>query len=355
MGTRLFKALALAGLLTPGQWLHASAGTEGASFLDVPVGAGPAALGSAYTALATDAYAPTTNPAGLGFLKGVDLAAQHLSYIQSIRYEHFGVAVPIFQGREGSLHHGLGFSIQDLGSGDIARTDVSNGSPVTGLGSYSSHWDAYNLSYGQTVTDKLGLGLTGKLIHASIDDVSASAYGMDFGSLYRWTDRLTLAATLTNLGTKLKFINNGDSLPLAFHTAAAYRPSSHWVMTSEGVFRKTGLNSVHVGTQWQPVDAISLRVGYRTDTLKGLSALAGFTTGVGIRAWGQELAYAWVPYGELGNSQYLSLVMHFGDRSGTGTIIRAAMPAAARARSEISMVTEEQRMLQLLEEPKAEY
>ena len=41
-------------------------GTEGASFLDIPVGAGPAALGGAYTALATDAYAPIYNPAGLG-------------------------------------------------------------------------------------------------------------------------------------------------------------------------------------------------------------------------------------------------------------------------------------------------
>src|SRR4051812_21969339 len=35
----------------------ASAGTEGASFLEIPVGARPAAMGSGYSALAADAYA----------------------------------------------------------------------------------------------------------------------------------------------------------------------------------------------------------------------------------------------------------------------------------------------------------
>ena len=39
-----------------------SSGTEGASFLDIPVGAGPAALGSDYSAAAADAYCPIYNP-----------------------------------------------------------------------------------------------------------------------------------------------------------------------------------------------------------------------------------------------------------------------------------------------------
>src|SRR5580692_1833336 len=69
----------------------ASSGTEGAAFLDIPVGAGPAAMGSAYSALATDAYAPTWNPGGLGFLKGTEVSGQHLSYLDSIHYEYFSV------------------------------------------------------------------------------------------------------------------------------------------------------------------------------------------------------------------------------------------------------------------------
>src|SRR5579864_5584550 len=76
------------GLVQPAR---ASSGTEGASFLDIPVGAGPASLGAAYTALATDAYAPTWNPAGLGFVSGTEMAGQHLSYLESMNYEYLSV------------------------------------------------------------------------------------------------------------------------------------------------------------------------------------------------------------------------------------------------------------------------
>src|ERR1700733_1016721 len=73
---------------------HASSGTEGASFLDIPVGAGPAALGGAYTARATDAYAPTWNPAGLGFLDSNQVAAEHVSYLGNTHYEYLSGAMP---------------------------------------------------------------------------------------------------------------------------------------------------------------------------------------------------------------------------------------------------------------------
>src|SRR5579872_802687 len=75
----------LIGFVSPSR---ASSGTEGASFLDIPVGAGPAALGAAYSALATDAYAPTWNPAGLGFVTDNEFSGQHLSYLESINYEY---------------------------------------------------------------------------------------------------------------------------------------------------------------------------------------------------------------------------------------------------------------------------
>jgi len=136
--------------------LQASSGTEGASFLDIPIGAGPAALGSAYTALASDAYAPVWNPAGMGFLNGTEVAAQHLSYLESIHDEFLSVVRPVGEGK------GLGFSAQYLGTGDIAGTD-NQGNPN---GNYSDHYGAYSAVYGQRITDRLSLGVTGKWINA---------------------------------------------------------------------------------------------------------------------------------------------------------------------------------------------
>src|SRR5256885_8811470 len=65
---------------------YASAGTEGAAFLDIPVGAEPAAMGGAYTALANDAYAATLNPGGLGFLDSPQVAGQHFAFLESIHF-----------------------------------------------------------------------------------------------------------------------------------------------------------------------------------------------------------------------------------------------------------------------------
>src|ERR1035438_1454710 len=85
---------------------QASSGTEGASFLDIPVGAGPAALGSAYSAMASDAYAPVWNPGGLGLVQTNQFAAQQLSYLETINYEFASFVHPLGNGRS------LGASIQ---------------------------------------------------------------------------------------------------------------------------------------------------------------------------------------------------------------------------------------------------
>ena len=144
-----------------------------------------------------------------------------------------------------------------------------------------------------------------------INNTAAQAYAADFGALYRYNDRLDLAGTLTNVGTVLRFVNQPDPLPLALHVAADYWPTPHWNGSVEGIYRKTGLAGVHLGVEWNPMQFVSLRVGYRTDTTAELSAMAGLTTGIGIHLWDSELAYAWLPAGDLGNTQYISFVARF--------------------------------------------
>ncbi len=305
---RAASVITLSAVLFKGGLLWASAGTEGASFLDIPVGAGPAALGSAYTALATNAYAPVWNPAGLARLGGNELAGQHLSYLDTLHYEYASFVHPFAKNHDSGTQRGIGFSVQYLGSGDITGRD--GGGTVTG--DFSSYYASYNLAYGQTISDKLALGVTGKIIRAKLDDVSASAYAADVAALYELSEKARLGLSVVNMGSKLKFISEGDSLPLAVKLGGAWSPNSRYLASSEVVYRKSGLASLHLGGQWRPTDVVALRVGYRTDTSEELSALAGFSTGVGLYVWGQEFAYAWSPYGELGDTHYLSLLIRFG-------------------------------------------
>jgi hypothetical protein len=309
------SVVAILGVVSQSVPAWAGAGTEGASFLDIPVGAGPAALGSAYTALATNAYAPVWNPAGLGMLSGNEMAGQHVSYLESMHYEFLSFVHPFDKTQDSDTHRGIGASIQYLGSGDITRTGVlADGVTIdpNTTGTFSSYFAAYNLSYGQTLTDKLALGVTGKMIQAKIDDVTASAYAADLGALYKVNEKSQLGASVVNAGTQLKFLSEGDSLPLAFKVGGAYEPTSHYLGTADVVFPKNTVPSLHLGAQWRPLEAVSLRMGYKTDTLNGLSPLAGFTAGLGLHFMGQEFAYAWAPYGDLGDAQYFSLLVRFG-------------------------------------------
>ena len=131
---------------------HAASGTEGAAFLEIPVGAGPAAVGSAYAARANVAYAPVWNPAGLGFLDGMQAAAQHLDYLESIHYEFASFVYP-FKGNQG-----IGGSIQYLGSGDVTGRDPT-GAPT---GDFNAHYAAYSLAYGYGFTPQLAAGVSGR-------------------------------------------------------------------------------------------------------------------------------------------------------------------------------------------------
>jgi len=349
---RIFAALSLlryglmvSAVLMFSRQAQASSGTEGASFLDIPVGAGPAALGSAYSAMASDAYAPAWNPGGLGLIDSNQFAAQHLAYLETTHYEFASFVHPLGNGRA------LGASIQYLGSGNIAGMDIINGNP-TATGDFSAHYAAYSLAYGQKLGDKLSLGVTGKVINAQISDVSANAYAFDLGSMYQLTKDLRLAGTLANIGTKLTFIDQGDSLPLAFHLGAVYAAEYHLTLAAEGVYPQTGLASFHTGLQWAPADPISLRVGYRTDTLKGLSPLAGFTTGIGLNVWGFELSYAWVPLGDLGNTNYFSFIYKFGEAAGPKRNLIHYQASAKRPSSiEGSAETDSaQQLMELLQE-----
>jgi len=283
---------------------QAAPGREAASFLDIPVGGGPAALASAYTALATDAYAPVYNPGGLGFVDSTQIAAQHLSYLESIHYEFLSLVRPI------NNTNAWGASAQYLGSGDIAGTNGSGDS----TGNYSTHFAAYSLAYSHRFKEKLAVGFSGKLIDAKIADASAHAYAVDIGGLYKVTDRFNLAAALTNAGTKLKFLSDGGALPLTFKCGGAYQPSRQWKMVAEGDYAGYGLLSGRTGVEWKPLELVAIRAGYRTDTTKELGMIAGLTTGVGLDLWGQELSYAWVPYGDLGTTQYFSMLIRFGGR-----------------------------------------
>jgi hypothetical protein len=295
----IWAALFILGSLLPP--LDAAPGQDASSFLQIPVGGRPAGLGGAYSTLATDAYASIWNPAGLGFSKATQLAAMHLAYVESISYEFIGLSRPFGKSQ------GFGFGLQYFHPDDIPITDISG----TTQGTFSGSSGALSLSYGQKMNSRFSLGLTGRLIRSKLEDESAQAVGMDIGGLIEPAEKLRLAAVLANVGTKIKFIDQEDALPVTFRLGGAYVPDPKWILSLEGAFRRSEGASVHSGVEWNPLKLLSVRAGYRSDPSSRLSGMTGFSTGMGVNFLHQRFDYTLASLGDLGLTHYFSLMFEW--------------------------------------------
>jgi hypothetical protein len=300
-GKRAWMTLALAATAFAARPMQ-GAGTDSSNFLSIPVGGRPAALGGAYSALAEDAYAPVWNPSGLGFLPATQLSGMHLDYAESIGYEFLSFAHPV------SAHDGLGASIQYL----HPKTATARDAAGADIGTFSSHYAAYSLAYGHSFNQAFSLGGSLRLVDARISDVSGSAEGVDLGGLYKVSPRVSVAVVAANLGTKMRFLQDSESMPDTYRLGMVFSPVTTWSLAAETAYDRADSTSLRFGAEWRPVPLLAVRLGYHDDPSQNLSGLPGLTTGLGLTALGQRFDYAFAPMGQLGNTQYFSVLFTFG-------------------------------------------
>ncbi len=261
-----------------------------ADFLAIPVGGRAAAMGGAYSALADDAFAPVWNPAGLNEVQSPQLAAMHLDYAGAIGYEYAAFARPLGAG-------GVGVSAQYLHPKAETRRDAAG----SDTGRFTSHFGAYALSYGRSF-GPVALGASVKLVDARVEEWTDRSAGADAGARWKATPRLTVAFVSANAGTGSE----------AHRLGAAFAATQSADFTVEGVHEPGEDFCGRAGAEWRPLPAAALRAGYRSD-LDGIPGLSGISLGAGLKWLGQRFDYAWTPMGDLGSTQYFSVLFQFGE------------------------------------------
>lgn len=296
-----------AGLMVSSAW--ADAGTSGGQFLKIGVGARAVGMGEAYSAIADDASAIFWNPAGIARIRNTDVSATHISYFQDITYQYLACASAV------SPRDTLGVMVNYLSVPSITKYD-NLGNELSD--SYAPNDMAATISWGRLLSPVFAAGLNIKYVSSAIDTESASTFAADAGALYQCTPRLSLAATVRNIGGEMKFISVADPLPLAARLGSAYALTSALTLALDAdyLFPEATANA-HVGCaytlQCSSGVAIAVRAGYRTETADAIEAAAGLTAGVGFR-WKESLSVdlGWAPYGELGDSTQITLGYRFG-------------------------------------------
>jgi hypothetical protein len=287
--------------------LAASArGTSAFQFLQLGVGARPAAMGETFAGVAGDVNSIYWNPAGLAGLAAGELSLTHALWLEDITYSNIAYGRPALGGTVG-----LAFSI--LGTGDIRKADN------TGLqlnDDYSLSDKMGLVSYARWFGD-LALGASFKYINSGIEDESAHAYAVDLGTLYSgfrpWGRKLGLGLSAQNLGTKVKYVSEAEPLPVLIRAGGALELSKGLLAAADLDYLEKNIN-VHAGAEYTlrlGSLALAARAGYKSDTVKEQGALSGVTAGFGVNWADYKFDYAWNSFTDLGATQRISLGMKF--------------------------------------------
>ncbi|MCD6318664.1 PorV/PorQ family protein [Candidatus Aerophobetes bacterium] len=275
-------------LLISGSLSYAlGSGTTAANFLKIPVGARAAAMGGAFTALADDGTALYWNPAGLARVEKMQLSTVYNMWFQGIKRGYLSLSFPLLGGEAG-----LGINYVDTGK--IERRDEEGNL----IGEVSASDILTSFGYAQQLSFDVMSGVSVGILQETLAENKKSTYLANFGLLIT-TGSFSLGAVYQNIGSNL---GREDPLPFTYRAGVALKFKSFNIAVDavkaidEDIYFCAGL-------EWWIGNILALRAGYRTNQDIG----SGVSGGIGLRISTINLDYAYVPYGELGNAQRISL------------------------------------------------
>jgi hypothetical protein len=286
--------------------------TSVAEFLREDRGARIPAYGGAGSAWGGDLFALGSNPASLAHIDRYQAAFEHDALIFDISGNYAALGGP-FRER---LAWGVSYSGIDYGS--TLRTTSSDP-----FGASNASFTGNDLAVGIHGGYKLGrhgqygLGASYKYYEMRIDNYAATGSAWDFGFLWNilYTDAtpsgFRFGASILNLGTDPQFRVTRESLPTTWRMGGSYIGNLIG-QDVEGAIDMVGGKGVEThlraGVGWKPLSWLTLRAGGDAER----DFLGGFTAGFGVKWNDLHVDYAWIPFGDFGDRNRISLSYDWG-------------------------------------------
>ncbi len=307
---KLFLFTLVTQLLNPLITFASGPGTSGGQFLRVGVGARAAGMGGAFSSLADDASAIYWNPSGLAQLNQKEVSLSYNAYFLDTSAQFLGYAQPMAGGV-------FGVSVDMLSVKNIGKRSATGGDADTpDQGTFKTSDLAGTLAYAKKL-DSLNLGVGLKYISSDLGSsdygkAAATAFALDLGAMYNINENFQASLAVLNLGTKLKYINASDPLPLNIKPGVAWKGDVGFgklnAVLDADLLVNDGLNYVQPGVEYWPIEMLAVRAGYQ---IGRDSKAGGLGVGLGFRHSNMSVDYAFVPFGNLGDTHRVSLGLRF--------------------------------------------
>jgi len=257
-------------------------------------------MGSAVVGVPQGSASLFWNPAGLGRLDDcMELGLHHNSGLGDSFQETAVIAMPM------GMLGGFAASLNYMNNGTFEGRDN------TGLqvDNYTAGDMGASLGWGREWFPGISAGVALKYNQQTLASQTYSAMAADLGLLWNPISRLNLGLTYSNLGTEVA----DSQLDSGWRVGASYGVGETLLLAASSELKYGGFKSLEVGIECFLHPILALRAGYvQNFTDSQLGGLTGLTAGLGIKiVKNLMLDYAYLPYGELGNSHRLSLTYHF--------------------------------------------
>ncbi|MCK9210146.1 MAG: PorV/PorQ family protein [Ignavibacteriaceae bacterium] len=199
-------------------------GTAGAQELLIPSSASGLALNGSNLSNISGLDAVFYNPAGFGGTHAsTEAMFSHLNYIADISMSFAAIGVNF------SELGSLAFSLRTVSFGDIPITTVDN--PYGTGSTFSPAYVTLGLTYANSLTDRIRVGINLKLVSEKIMRTGATGFAFDAGIQYQGLaglDGFNFGIALKNLGPQMKF--SGPDLIRTASEADAKRGTNYYTI-----------------------------------------------------------------------------------------------------------------------------
>lgn len=307
-----------AGVFPGGAFSSRASGTTGAAFLKSPGGARASAMGGVSAAAGSGAEAVFLNPASLSRIAAEAPSEVALGYDALLESAYSGsVAYARPLGRDGAFAAGLLYASQGAQTKYNAIGDATGKFTPTDL--------ALGAWYARRLIGPLSLAGGLKIIRSAIDDRSGTTAALDFGLLAKQVAELgdgplDVGFSVQNIGPPLKLGSSSDPLPARIRAGALWRvaptldacldvnlPVDQDPYASLGFEGRLPASRMGSKKPW----VFAIRGGYDQNRTRGVDGFTGFSAGAGFDFSALRLDYAWVPFGDLGTVNRITIAFRF--------------------------------------------